>query len=54
MRIFRKYGKRKPKTTVVFYVENFCITGKPEYMEEIKKKPRKEFGIYGYVQLRKL
>ena len=50
----RNSEKYKPKILVICYVEDCYIVGKPEHVDEMKKKLRKEFGMVKDCQLRKL
>ena len=43
--IFRKYEKGKSKNHCNFYVDDFYMTGKPKYVDEMKNKLCKEFRI---------
>ena len=51
---FRKCEKSKPEIIVIFYAEDCCIMGKPEHVDKMKNKLRKDFGIVQDGQLSKL
>ena len=38
---FKSLRKVQPKTIFIYYVRNCCIIENPEYVDEMKNKPRK-------------
>ena len=51
---FKSMKKYKPKIIVIYYVDDCCIVGKPEHVEETKKKLLRYFEIVEDGQLGKL